>query len=102
MNKVYKGILIFGTFTIVAGTAMYQHHNEAYNFSAKGTVVEARWNTKNHQMSLFVIKEKLASKKLHHAQVILEPNQIKVGDNFLKEAASKFCKINGVIVQCVN
>ncbi len=101
MNKVYKGILAFGGLTIVASIGMYQSYNEAYNFSAKGIVTEAKWNTRNHQMSLFVIKEKLASKKLHHAQVILEQNQIKVGDSFVKEAASKFCKINELVVQCI-
>jgi len=101
MGKVAKRISGFICLSVMVGFFMYQDYHEAYTFSANGIVVEAKWNTKNHGMSLFLIKEKFTNKKLHHWKVLLEPEQIKVGDSFYKEAASKFCTINGRTIQCV-
>ena len=81
---------------------MYNHHKQAINFSAEGEVVEARWNTSNHDMSLFVIRKGTrTAKKFHFSRVTLQPGQIKVGDSFRKESGSKVCIINDKEIQCV-
>lgn len=88
--------------TIVSGFSMYNHHMKAINFEAEGEVVEARWNTSNHNMSLFVIRNGTsADKKFHFARVTLQPDQIKVGDSFKKESNSSMCAINNDEIQCV-
>ncbi len=80
---------------------MYLDYMGAERFGAAGEVVEAKWNTKNHQMSLFEISAGQFVKKLHHSRVTLTPEQIKIGDRFSKESGSKMCTINNVQLQCV-
>ncbi|TQV75232.1 hypothetical protein FLL45_09865 [Aliikangiella marina] len=94
-------MVILPIITVVAGLEMYTDYREAYNFSADGVVVEASWNTPNHNIPLFKIKTVDTIKQFHHAQVILEPDQIKVGDSFKKAQGSKDCIINGDRVKCV-
>ena len=96
-----KFLIAFICMSILAGSMMYNDHNEALNFYANGTVMEAKWNTSNHNMSLFDIRSKGVTKRLHHHQVILSPEQIKIGDIFFKESGNKNCRINDVEVQCV-
>jgi len=90
-------VLSFGVFLSI------QERNAVLDFMAEGTVVTAKWNTKNHQMSLFEIKPvKGTIKTLHHSRVTLTPEQIKVGDHFSKQAGSTNCFINEVKVVCIN
>ena len=95
-------IVLFSSVTILGFFGMYNHYWEAFNFSAAGVVVEAKWNTANHNMSLFTIENNAGKrKKFHFSKVILKPEQIKVGDRFRKKAGSKNCFINELEVQCV-
>jgi hypothetical protein len=72
------------------------------DFHAEGVVVTAKWNTRNHQLSLFEIKTHTGKvKKLHQANVVLKPEQIKVGDIFKKDKGSPSCLINQVETLCV-
>ena len=89
-------VLSFGVYLSI------QERNSVLDFMAEGTVVTAKWNTKNHQMSLFEIKPlKGTIKTLHHSRVTLTPEQIKVGDHFSKQAGSTSCFINKVKVECI-
>jgi len=75
----------------------------AIDFEANGKVVVAKWNTKNHNMHLFVIKQNSPSqkeRKWESGEIILTPKQIKFGDHFLKEKGSAFCYINDVKLRC--
>lgn len=85
----------------IGGFMAYQDSLVAKKFEAQGTVTEARWNTKNHQMSLFMIEGVGSPKKLHHYRVTLTPEQIKVGDSFKKVSGSKICTINSIDIKCV-
>jgi hypothetical protein len=85
-----------------AGYQMYLDHTRAYHFEAEGTVTTAMWNTRNHAMSLFIIRSADGHEsKLHHHRVILTEGQIKVGDSFSKERNSYNCSINGEVIRCV-
>jgi len=89
-------VLSFGVFL------SFQERHSVLDFVAEGTVVTAKWNTKNHQMSLFEIKTVKGSiKTLHHSRVTLTPEQIKVGDHFSKQASSTNCFINEMKVECI-
>lgn len=85
----------------IAGYFMYSDYMAATNFDAEGKVTEAKWNTTNHQMSLFEISEKYVVKKFHHYRVTLTPEQIKVGDSFKKVKGSNMCSINSVPIECI-
>ena len=74
---------------------------EGVNFEAEGVVVEAKWHTRQHDMSLFLIRGKNGAKKLQNHRVILKSNQIKIGDKFKKESGSKICLINDIAIVCV-
>ena len=79
-----------------------QERNKAYRFEAKGKVVEAEWNTRNHRMHLFKIRENAGIALFHFPNIILEEGQIKIGDSFVKEKNSNFCKVNGIKIKCVS
>jgi len=97
MRKTLITLVIFSIFIVFVSYDYF----EAMRFQANGVVIDAQWNTRNHQMSLFIIKEKYVEKKLHHYRVTLMPEQIKIGDTFKKNKWDKYCKINGLKVQCV-
>ncbi len=99
-NKL-KFIILFVCVAPIAGVFVYLNHMGASNFEAKGIVVDAQWNTSNHQMSLFLIKGEHSTKKLHHQNVILKRGQIKVGDTFKKVKGSKICLINNIEIVCI-
>lgn len=101
MSDLSKFLIMCLCMTPVAGFLMYSDYTRATNFEAEGKVVEARWNTKNHQMSLFKIQNGNITKQLHHARVLLTQSQIKVGDTFKKVKGSNMCLINGTSIQCV-
>ena len=43
--------------------------DSVFEFHAEGTLVTAKWNTSNHQVSLFEIRpDKGSVKKLHHSR----------------------------------
>ena len=96
-----KFLVLFICITIFAGIEMYYDSKAATNFEAEGVVVQAKWNTSNHQMSLFLIEEKSDTKKFHFYDVILKPQHIKVGDKFQNKSGSKICLINDIKVRCV-
>jgi hypothetical protein len=101
MSKKLKFLIIFLCVSLIAGIAMYLNFNEATNFEAEGIVVDAQWNTSNHDMSLFLIRGKNSTKKLHSFRVVLQPEQIKIGDSFMKKSGSKTCLINGIEIKCI-
>ena len=102
MQKEAKFGLMFLCILPLGGYMAYDDHMAAERFAADGEVVVAKWNTKNHQMSLFEIKGEFGIKRLHHYRVTLTPDQIKIGDKFKKARDSKSCMINGVEILCVN
>ena len=101
MNKPLKFLAMVLFLPPFASYLMYSDYMAAVNFEAVGTVVEAKWNTKNHKMSLFRIDTKTSIKPLHHSRVSLTPDQIKVGDRFSKMSGSKMCVINDISLRCV-
>lgn len=86
---------------IFSSIDIYFNFNGAKIFEAEGTVIKAQWNTRNHDMSLFLIETNTGTKKLYYYNVILKPNEIKVGDDFKKQSGSKSCLINNVLVRCI-
>ena len=102
MNKHIKIIIVLILFFSLGALGFYGHFMEADNFEADGIVIEAKWNTRNHQMSLFNIRENNGSEKsFHFYRVTLKENEIKVGDRFVKKSKSKICNINGKSILCV-
>jgi hypothetical protein len=101
MNKLLIILVVFSLVIVLGGSMAYYDYLEVERFQANGVVKEAQWNTRNHKMSLFIIKEKYVEKKLHHFRVTLTPEQIKVGDTFKKDKGAKFCEINGLKIKCV-
>ena len=102
MPKFAKFLLLFIPFSVIAIIEMRSHFKAAENFSAEGVVITAKWNTKNHNMSLFEIQSSSGTlKKLHHSRVTLTPEQIKIGDHFKKDSDSKNCYINEIEIKCI-
>lgn len=102
MSKFLRFLLLAVPVLSLGAYMAYIDSKTAISFGAEGTVVTAKWNTRNHQMSLFEIKpDKGSIKKLHHHKVTLQPEQIKVGDKFKKSPGSKSCFINEVEITCV-
>ena len=97
-------MLIFLTpFVAIVGLLANLDRDTPLEFQADGTVVMAKWDTKNHNMHLFMIKQNdLAGTeiKFESADIILTPDLIKIGDQFGKVAGSKVCTINEVDLQC--
>jgi len=101
LNKKFA-LIIFSIITVIAGIEMYKHSQIAFDFSATGIVVETQWNSPNHNMPLFTIRESNGNHKYFHASNIkLQPGQIRKGDTFSKESGSRSCSINGVNIPCV-
>ena len=100
-QKVF--VILVSPFVIIAAfVSIYNDYTFAKNFSANGIVTEARWNTSNHGLSLFMIRNGTGKpKKFQASDITLEPNQIKVGDTFFKISGSKICTIGGVEILCV-
>ena len=63
MNKHIKIIIVLILFFSLGSLGFYGHFMEAENFEADGIVIEAKWNTRNHQLSLFNIRENNGSEK---------------------------------------
>lgn len=101
MSNFVKFLFVFILITPIAIILMLHKKNSGVEFYATGVITEAQWNTRNHQMSLFLIKGKHSTKKLHHQDVILTPEQIKVGDSFKKNKGSKVCLINNEEIICI-
>lgn len=85
----------------IGGVGIYIDRMNAIKFEADGIVQEVKWDTKNHNMPLFKIKEEHRVKTLQDSRVVLQPQDIKVGDKFEKKAGSKECLINNREVICV-
>jgi hypothetical protein len=102
MSEFRKFLIIAIPFLSLAALVSYCTRETALDFHAEGVVVTAKWNTRNHQLSLFEIKTHTGKvKKLHQANVVLKPEQIKVGDIFKKDKGSPSCLINQVETLCV-
>ncbi len=101
MKKLLTFLSLFILVIAAGSTLAYFDFKAAERFSAEGVVTKAEWNTKNHKMSLFIIKNEYSAKKFHHYRVTLTPEQIKVGDTFSKAKGSKLCLINNLQTQCV-
>jgi hypothetical protein len=102
MPEFRKFLIIAIPFLSLAALVSYCTRESALDFYAEGTVVTAKWNTKNHQMSLFEIKTHTGKvKRLLQTNVVLKREQIKVGDMFKKVKGSPTCLINQVETLCV-
>lgn len=86
---------------LLSGLLMFIDFMLPVYYSAEGVVVKINWKTDNHQMPLFVIKEKNSVTKFQDNRISLKPGQIKVGDSFKKVSGSKICLINNVKVLCI-
>lgn len=99
-NKI--AFFLIPVIIVLAVVEMYKYSQRAIEFSAEGIVVEAKWNTANHNTPLFRIREaKGIEKEFHATNILLRPEQIKKGDRFKKSVGSKNCEINDVKVKCV-
>jgi hypothetical protein len=56
MSEFRKFLIIAIPFLSLAALVSYCTRETALDFHAEGVVVTAKWNTRNHQMSLFEIK----------------------------------------------
>jgi len=102
MFKLLKFLTLFIPVICIGIFLSLKDRDSVFEFHAEGTVITAKWNTSNHQMSLFEIRpDKGRVIKLHHSRVTLTPEQIKVGDYFKKEKGSTSCFINEVEIECV-
>ncbi len=91
-------------FVAIAGLVANLERKTPLEFEADGKVVMAKWNTKNHNMHLFMIKQNDPAgteRKFESAGITLTPDQVKFGDRFRKMAGSKVCTINEVNIQCL-
>ena len=73
-------------------------------FEVDGIVEIASWEGRNHGMPLLVIRQNNSAgtkKKLESHELVLTPEQVKVGDSFAKQAGSKTCVINKVDILCI-
>jgi hypothetical protein len=106
MRSSKKILIIVGVFLvliIMGGLGAYNDYLSPVAFAANGQVVEAEWNTNNHNMPLFKIRESNGEvKEWQHYRVTLQPYQIKIGDQFIKEAGSTSCSINKTSIKCLN
>jgi uncharacterized protein YpmS len=102
MKIIFIRLSVLTLIMLAIAVMVYQDYHRALYFEANGQVIEAQWNTKNHQMSLFKISSKGVVKELHHYRVTLTEDQIKIGDHFKKISGSNICIINGINVVCVH
>jgi hypothetical protein len=99
-----KIFLFLVPFVAVVGFLVNADKKSPVEFEADGIVYIASWEGKNHGMPLFVIRQNNPAgtkRKLESHLVTLTPEQIKVGDSFMKQAGTKNCTINKVEIQCV-
>ncbi len=102
MSEFRKFLIIAIPFLLLAALVSYCTRETALDFHAEGVVVTAKWNTRNHQMSLFEIKTHTGKvKELHQANIVLKPEQSKVGDICKKDECTPSCLINHVVTRCV-
>lgn len=97
-------LLFLVPFIAAVGFLVNVDNKSALEFEAEGKVVFASWEGRNHGMPLFIIRQydpAGTERKLENSDVLLRPNQIKVGDHFKKLAGSKACSINELEVQCI-
>jgi hypothetical protein len=99
-----KLFLFLIPFVAVVGFLVNADKKTPLEFEANGIVALASWEGKNHGMPLFVIRQNNQAdtkRKLESNDVSLTPEQIKVGDTFVKYAGSRACIINKVEIACV-
>ena len=99
-----KVLFFLVPFVAIVGFLANTDKKSAIDFEANGKVVTAKWNTRNHNMHLFVIKQYTPAqkeKKWESGSITLTPEQIKFGDQFRKEKGSKFCLINNIKLRCL-
>jgi len=94
-------ILVIITLIVIAYFSNKSMRNESYNFSANGVVHSIDWKSKNHALPLIVIKINNKYKRFSSTGIILTKDTVKVGDQFQKEKASRFCLINEQKTKCV-
>ena len=66
MPEFRKFLVIAIPFLSLAALVSYCTRETALDFYAEGTVITAKWNTRNHQMSLFEIKTQTGNLRRHH------------------------------------
>ncbi len=74
---------------------------EAYNFSSNGVVYSINWKSKNHGAPSIVIKVKNEYINFSSSKIMLNHDNVKIGDKFKKERKSNFCLINEHRIKCV-
>lgn len=102
MSKLLRFLLLVIVLISFVIVMAKKNHNRIVAFEASGIVTEIEWQSRNHGMPIITIKE---DKKLVHFQsnrITLTPNNIKVGDRFVKVSHSKICEINEVEILCLN
>ncbi|WP_091991984.1 hypothetical protein [Pseudoalteromonas denitrificans] len=99
--KKYKSSTMVIVGVLLAGVLMFIDYLLPVYFSAEGVISKIYWKTSNHQMPMFVIKNKDSIVNFQDNRVRLKPGQIKVGDSFKKISGSKMCIINGVEMLCI-
>ena len=100
----YKILCFLVPFVVIVGFLVNIDKKSAIDFEANGKVVIVKWNSTNHNMHLFVIKQNTPAqneKKWQSGAIILTPEQIKFGDQFRKEKGSKICFINNTPLRCL-
>ncbi len=77
-------------------------HDEVERMAFSGRVSFIEWESHNHNMPLIEISRKNGTKiKFSSSRIILDSNQLKVGDLITKVSGSTTCDINEKSVPCI-
>ncbi len=98
-------VFIFLTpFVAMVGFLANSDNRNPIEFDINGKVVITNWEGKNHGMPLIVIKQfndAGTEVKLETGDLLLDANNVKVGDTFEKKTGSKMCIISGQKIRCL-
>lgn len=79
-----------------------KNHKEIEFFEASGKVVDIDWSSRDHGMPVITIKDGHQLRQFKSNRITLNSNDISVGDDFVKVADSRECRINNKLIRCIN
>ena len=79
-----------------------KNHKETELFEASGKVINIDWNSRDHGVTIITIKDSDKLKLFKSNRIILNSNNISIGDDFVKVADSRECRINNKLIRCIN
>ena len=102
MSKFLKFVLLAIPVLGVGIFNSYVDYNAPLKFAVSGKVETIEWQSRNHGMPRIEIRIKNGViKRFSSTRIVLKPEDIGVGDLFVKATNSKFCQINNKEVKCI-